>query len=517
MLYNIIVCCDKKYGIGKTNAIPWTNSYLGKLDIKYFYKTTTQDNSINNISGIVIMGSKTWFSIPKNNRPLKKRINIIISKKIKSILNLENTYVFSSIEESHKWIINQKEYKSITKWIIGGAQIYKEYLKRNWIKKIILTKLDKCYYCDVKFPEQMLSNFTVFSSISYSEKLLPMPYSIIKYKYDNKEENNFLKLLKNIMEHGYERPDRTNTGTISLFGNILKYTMHTHNISINGNVEESFTLPMLTTKHVWFRGIFEELMWFLNGQTDSKILENKGINIWKKNSSRKALDNLGLNYQEGENGPIYGKQWRNWNGIDQIKNIIKGLKKDPFSRRHILNSWNVSELDKMSVPPCHVIYQFYVNRGKDISDNLFQKDISDNLFQKDISDNLYLSCMMFQRSGDMFLGVPFNLTSVSLLTLLIATQVNMKPYQIIHTIGDAHIYGSKSDILYQAESNMDNKYIVHENSHIKQVYEQLLRNPYPFPRIRIINKINKIEDYKIEDLKLINYTSHKKIYGKMAV
>ncbi len=474
MSYKIIVCCDSKNGIGKNNGLPWSGTAEGSADMRHFVKTTQ--------NGIVCMGRNTWNSIPKANRPLKNRVNIVLSKSMEST-DEKDSYVFNSLEQCNTWLNEHPDYKNWqkhTRWVIGGEQIYKAYLQKNWINEIVMTKMNKDYKCDRFFLVQALRNF-----------MAPESYrGVYKYWYDNKEENQLLELMFKILVKGNKRSDRTGTGTISSFGNTLKYTMSYH------PNDHSFTLPMLTTKRMWFKGIFEELMWFLNGQTDSKILEAKGVNIWKGNSSREFLDSKGLIcYPEGENGPIYGKQWRDWNGIDQIANIVNGLKHDPFSRRHVLSAWNVSDLDKMSLVPCHVLYQFYVT---------------------EIKEELYLSCMLTQRSGDMFLGVPFNLTSVSLLTLLIATQADMKPHKIIHSIGDAHIYGSEIDFEMCMNAEKAQKSI-ESGSHVQQVLKQINRKSLPFPRVKVVNKKENIEDYKLEDLEVIDYVSYNKIQAKMAI
>lgn len=469
MSYKIIACCDIKYGIGKEGYLPWSNTEAGKIDMQHFVESTKNN--------IVCMGRKTWDSIPAKYKPLKNRINIIFSKTLKNTgsKTLEDTntkvYIFDSIDRCHNFLNSHEEYKKwkrYIRWIIGGKEIYTEYLKRNWVHEIVLTQIHNDYKCDIFLPN--FKKFKIYHSKPNLISLSKLPYiiTIMKYWYNNDEEYQYLNLLQNILDNGNKRPDRTGVGTISSFGHTLKYKLY-HN-----EQENSYVIPMLTTKRVWFKGVFEELMWFLNGQTDSKILESKGINIWKGNSSREFLDSRELKYPEGENGPIYGKQWRNWSGIDQIENIIEGLREDPFSRRHILSAWNVSDLDKMSLVPCHMTYMFYVT---------------------EIDGEKYLSCMMFQRSGDMFLGIPFNLTSMALLTLLIATQADMKPYELIHCIGDAHIY----------------------NNHIEQVTEQLKRKTYPFPRIKIIKKKEKIENYTLEDIILIDYICHNTIKGKMAV
>lgn len=271
-------------------------------------------------------------------------------------------------------------------------------------------------------------------------------------------EYAYLNSLREVLDKGELRKTR-NSETLSLFG--LKFDF---------NINERF--PLLTTKKMYWKGIVEELLWFINGKTNSKELENKGVNIWKGNSSREYLDSIGLeDYEEGECGPIYGFQWRHFNaeykgcnkdytgkGIDQLQNCIDLIKNDPTSRRIFMSGWNPIQLKEMCLPPCHVSYQFYVSDNK-------------------------LSCILYQRSGDMFLGVPFNIASVSLLVYIIANLTDKIPDKISLIIGDAHIY----------------------KEHIEQVKIQLKRIPYKFPTLKINNKHNRIEDYIMDDFELINY------------
>ena len=272
-------------------------------------------------------------------------------------------------------------------------------------------------------------------------------------------EHSYLNALKNILENGELRETR-NSKTLSLFG-----------VKIDIDISESY--PLITTKKMFTKGIIEELLWFISGNTNSKKLEEKGVNIWKGNSSRTYLDSIGLNhYKEGECGPCYSHQWRYFNapykncetdyngtGIDQLQNCIDLIKNNPSSRRIFMSAWNPCQLNEMVLPPCHISYQFYV------------------------SNDDKLSCILYQRSGDMFLGVPFNIASVSLLVYIIANITNKKPDKITLMIGDAHIY----------------------ENHIEQVKIQLNRNIYPFPQLIIKKKYENINDYKYEDFEIINY------------
>lgn len=285
----------------------------------------------------------------------------------------------------------------------------------------------------------------------------------------NMDETSYLGVLKNIMENGELRKTR-NSNTLTLFG-----------VKIEIDISEHY--PLLTTKKMFIKGIIEELLWFISGNTNSKKLEEKGVNIWKGNSSREYLDSIGLNhYEEGDCGPCYSHQWRHFNapykncnldyngiGIDQLQNCIDLIKNNPTSRRIFMSAWNPCQLNEMVLPPCHISYQFYV------------------------SNDDKLSCILYQRSGDMFLGVPFNIASVSLLVYIIANITNKKPGKIVLMIGDAHIY----------------------ENHIEQVKIQLSREIYQFPQLIIKNKYENINDYKYDDFEIINYKYHPIIKADM--
>ena len=287
------------------------------------------------------------------------------------------------------------------------------------------------------------------------------------------DENGYLNLLQTILKKGVKKQDRTGIGTLSVFGEQLKFSL------------ENDTLPIITTKKVFTKAIIYELLWFISGKTDSKILEENNVNIWKLNSSRDFLSKRGLeHYNEGDIGPMYGYQLRHFNakyidcnsnykckGIDQLKNIIHEIKNNPDSRRHIMTTFNPSTVNESVLYPCHGIsIQFYVNDNE-------------------------LSCMMTQRSSDTFLGLCFNITSYSLLTHMIAKICNLKAKALIINLGDTHIY----------------------LNHIEQVKEQLSRKPLPFPKLEIERNIIDIDDFNFSDFNIIGYKYHPAIKAPMAV
>lgn len=261
----------------------------------------------------------------------------------------------------------------------------------------------------------------------------------------------YLDLLDHVLKYGVRKEDRTGTGTLSVFGYQMRF-----------DLRQGF--PVLTTKKLHLRSIIHELLWFLKGETNIRYLHENKVTIWDEWAS-----------SEGELGPVYGYQWRNWNKpdgthIDQIKQVVHSIKTNPDSRRHIVSAWNVGELDKMALPPCHLLFQFYVANGE-------------------------LSCQMYQRSCDIFLGVPFNIASYSLLTMMMAQVTGLKPGDFVHTLGDAHIY----------------------LNHIDQVKLQLTREPYPLPEMKLNTKVTDILGFTYQDFELVNYQSHPHIKGDIAV
>jgi thymidylate synthase len=261
----------------------------------------------------------------------------------------------------------------------------------------------------------------------------------------------YLDLLARIRHEGLRKGDRTGTGALSLFGAQMRF-----------DLEDGF--PLLTTKKLHVKSIVHELLWFLQGSTNVLYLNEHGVSIWNQWADK-----------DGELGPVYGRQWRSWPApdgrhIDQIANVVQGLKRDPDSRRHIVSAWNVGELDKMALPPCHCLFQFYVAEGR-------------------------LSCQLYQRSADMFLGVPFNIASYALLTRMMAQVTRLKPGEFVHTFGDVHLY----------------------LNHLDQADEQLKRTPRALPRMEINPEITSLFDFAYEDFKLIGYDPHPAIRAEVAV
>lgn len=261
----------------------------------------------------------------------------------------------------------------------------------------------------------------------------------------------YLDLLSHVIEHGVEKRDRTGTGTISTFGYQMRF-----------DLSERF--PVMTTKKLHLRSIIHELLWFLSGSTNVKYLQENGVRIWNEWAD-----------PEGNLGPVYGYQWRSWPAadgrtIDQISSVVSSLKNNPDSRRHVVSAWNVGEIEKMALPPCHILFQFYVAGGR-------------------------ISCQLYQRSADIFLGVPFNIASYALLTLMMAQVTGYKPGEFIHTLGDAHIY----------------------LNHMDQVRMQLTREPRPLPVMTLNPEVNDILAFRYDDFTLTGYDPHPAIKGAISV
>ncbi len=261
----------------------------------------------------------------------------------------------------------------------------------------------------------------------------------------------YLNMMRHVMDNGTKKEDRTGTGTTSVFGHQMRF-----------DLQKGF--PLVTTKKCHMKSIIHELLWFLDGDTNTKYLTDNGVRIWNE----WADDN-------GDLGPVYGHQWRSWptqdgNTIDQISNVVERIKTDPDCRRLIVSAWNVGEIPKMALPPCHCFFQFYVADGK-------------------------LSCQLYQRSADIFLGVPFNIASYALLTMMMAQVCGLQPGDFVHTFGDAHLY----------------------SNHMEQVELQLSREPFPLPEMHLNPHVKSIFDFKFEDFELVGYEAHPHIKGKVAV
>ncbi|CAA6665602.1 unnamed protein product [Spirodela intermedia] len=457
------------------------------------------------------MGRKTWESIPVQNRPLPGRLNVVLTHSGSfDIATAENVIMCGSMNSALELLAASPYCLSIEKvFVIGGGQVLREALSAPGCEAIHLTDIEENIDCDVFIPRIDDSLFQPWHS-SFPRVENNIRYSFVTYvrvrssaadlhsvqngeaadgslkrdKFDierfsflpkmifeKHEEYEYLRLVGNIISNGIQKDDRTGTGTLSLFGCQMRF-----------NLRRSF--PLLTTKKVFWRGVVEELLWFISGSTNAKVLQEKGIHIWDGNASREYLDSIGLpEREEGDLGPIYGFQWRHFGaeyagmhadytakGFDQLFDVVYKIKNNPDDRRIILSAWNPSDLKLMALPPCHMFAQFYVSNGE-------------------------LSCQMYQRSADMGLGVPFNIASYSLLTCLIAHVCDLVPGDFVHVLGDAHIY----------------------STHVRPLQEQLQKQPKPFPVLKINPEKKEIDSFVAADLQLIGYDPHEKIEMKMAI
>jgi len=471
-MIKLIVAVDKNYGIGKNNSLPWNITE----DMKYFKEITL--GSGNN-SNVVIMGRNTWESIPKKFRPLSNRINIIISSTVK-LEYCEQAVVFKTLNEAYFYCFNKlKNINDI--FIIGGKRLYEESFRT--VQNLYITYIDHDYNCDIKLKDiagmgKLVTQHTLSTTCTKIKKNLNI--SFLKYVVNiNTEEFNYLKLLKDILEKKCSERITRNGKTFSSFGKQLKFDV-------------SSNFPLLTTKKMFLRGIIEELLFFIRGDTNSNLLSEKKVRIWEGNTTREFLDNRGLNnYKSGDMGPMYGWQWRHYGaeykgmeynydniGFDQLKEVIRLIKEDPTSRRIMMTTFNPVQLKESVLAPCHsLILQFYVDGGN-------------------------LSCHMYQRSADLFLGVPFNISSTTILLYIIAHVTNLKPKDVIISFGDVHIY----------------------EDHLEQSKQQIERYPYVFPKLEIkknidTNNINKMisfmENLDYSDFKLSEYKFYSRIKAKM--
>lgn len=495
-LITVVTTCKNKLAIGKNGNL----LFKLKDDMKFFKEITTY--SLNKHSllerNIVLMGRKTYFSIPQKCRPLSNRINLVLTRDIELIklspipsnLKLTKNLYYTDLLTFYKLY---KKYNPNV-FVIGGSDIYNLFMEKA--DKLYITHVQDLDGKDVKFangeePDTFINNFTSrYKLIGYSEKYIEtkqmLSYRMLYYNKTDKisDEYNYLNLMKKILDFGNTRVDRTGTGTVSLVGTQMRFDIS------NGN------LPLLTTKRVPLKAIIEELLFFCKGNTDTKILERKGVKIWSGNTTRKFLDNRGLShYPEGCMGPMYSWNWRHFGakyspsfsdstkcdmslvgGIDQLNNVLHLLKTDPFSRRIYISNLNPAESQNMCLEPCHTYIQFYV---------------------EEINDVKYLSGYFTMRSNDFFLANNFNVLSYQLLLYILALKCDMKPKELVYNAVDCHIY----------------------KNHIVQVNEQLSRTPRPFPHIKL-NESLKNKDWsemEFSDFELIAYFPYPSIKAPMAI
>lgn len=454
----IVAFTHKTFGIGKDGKLPWDIPE----DLANFAKVTRNKT--------VIFGKNTYLSIPEDKRPLKNRKNIVVSTS-----HRDNKLTVMNISDCEAYI---EANPSEEIFICGGEELYKHYAKKA--EYIYATIIEKEYDCDKYFK---ISNFDEFIIDTYSMQKV---YNGLKFRYITyrrssiiHQENIYLDLVKDVMNNGNYVLDRTNIGCYSVFGRQLRFDI-------------SKSIPLLTSKFVSWQLTIKELLFFLRGQTDTKLLEDQGVYIWSKNTTREFLDKQGLShYREKDMGKMYGFNWRHYNaeykgcddnydgkGYDQLENVLINLKKDPFSRRHVFTAFNPADASEGVLYCCHSCFvQLHVTE--------------DNNKQK------YLSIMMTQRSADTFLGLPYNIASYAILCHIIGKMCGYKPKELVISIGDCHIY----------------------SNHMEQCRIQLNKYLYPFPVIEISDSVKdkKFEDIVLDDFKMVGYLHNEKIQAEMAV
>mmetsp|Transcript_43206 Transcript_43206/g.122379 ORF Transcript_43206/g.122379 Transcript_43206/m.122379 type:complete len:471 (-) Transcript_43206:523-1935(-) len=470
------------------------------------------------------MGRNTWMSLPQRVRPLPGRLNVVVS----STLQAGNSSlpagveVVSSLDAALDLIESAYTTKVDQVFVIGGAALYASALDSSRVGTIYLTRIGREFECDTHMPEIDTKRFRLVSlSRTHAYQDIPFDHLVYEAVKDGDgdrtngyscngdadadagaatngvvgegassrgpkpasnggegmghEEYQYLRLINDIIRHGIPQSDRTGVGTLAKFGCQMRFSLR-----------EAF--PLLTTKRVFWKGVVEELLWFVRGDTNGNRLADKGVKIWQANGSRGFLDSRGLNsHEEHDLGPIYGFQWRHFGadykdmhtdytgeGVDQLAEVVRQIKADPTDRRIILTAWNPAALSRMALPPCHMMAQFLVDTSTSPHE---------------------LTCIMFQRSADMGLGVPFNIASYALLTRMMAQVCGIAAGELVHVLGNAHVY----------------------SSHIGPLQEQLARVPRPFPILKVNPAVKTIDDFVSGDFELIGYHPHEKIAMQLAV
>lgn len=491
----IVVAATPAWGIGKDGKLPW----ILPQDMARFRRITTQTQTADTMNA-VIMGKRTWRSIPREARPLSHRLNIVLSSDptVRESEGIPDTvFVLASLSEALSLIDDRFADVIESIMIIGGARLFNEALQHPRTECVHLTRVlsPEVSECDVFMSADHLHDY--YTSRVWAFKMdmgvrtqyvdmrrrpvcvtppvhdgdrgtgeasvAPAACSLAPLKSPKAgghEEMQYLALVREILTRGVRRDDRTGTGTLSVFGAQMRFSLR------------DGVLPLLTTKKVFWRGVAEELLWFISGSTDADVLRAKRVNIWDRNGSRAFLDARGLKHrEEGDLGPVYGFQWRHFGapysdrhadytgqGVDQLAAIIHTIRTNPTDRRMVMTAWDPSVIKDMALPPCHLLCQFYVADGE-------------------------LSCQMYQRSADMGLGVPFNIASYALLTRLVAQVCGLRAGDLVHSIGDAHVYCN----------------------HIAALETQLEREPRPFPTLRIDPSVADVDAFRYEHLRVEGY------------
>lgn len=453
--FSIIVACDAGGAIGRHGEFPWR--LPGELEC---VRQRTE-------GATVIMERRTWELLPGL---LPGRQSIVVGSNVSPQNgSAEGLACCTSLDHA----LSLEAHGNV--FVIGGARLFREALLHSRCTRVYLTRVMRRFNdCDAFFDTTTLQRLFV-QRCDWPESRTVHEEHGVHYQrllYERRHgEEQYLDLIREVLAHGVSRPDRTGVGTLSVFGRSMRFNLH-----------ESF--PLLTTKRVFWRGVVEELLWFVSGSTNAKVLQAKNVRIWDGNASRAFLDSVGLNErEEGDLGPVYGFQWRHFGaayqtmhddytgkGVDQLGNIVRALKENPTSRRILMSAWNPANLPQMALPPCHLLAQFYVSNGR-------------------------VSCQMYQRSADIGLGVPFNIASYALLTCMLAHVCDLEPGEFVHVLGDAHVY----------------------NNHVEPLREQIKRTPRPFPTLRIRTRRANVDHFQADDFELVGYKPMKSIKMEMAV
>ena len=479
-----IVAATRRGGIGLHGALPWRIP----VDTAFFRTVTLGERAEAAGPNAVVMGRATWESIPAKLRPLAGRTNVVLSRdaaRRRRVSLPRGVLVAGALDEALALLAARRPAVGDI-FVIGGASVYAEALRSPRCRAVYLTTIHAEVACDAFVPDIEALGFTrsraieahVHDGVALDMSLFercaaPPPPPRPPPPPPRHEEHQYLDLIRDVIENGGRRTDRTGTGTLSTFGATMRFSLR----------DETF--PLLTTKRTFFRGVAEELLWFISGDTDASTLRDKGIHIWDANGSREYLDRIGLTGRaEMDLGPVYGFQWRHYGatyagaradyrgqGVDQLANVIRTIKENPTDRRIVLSAWNPAALPEMALPPCHMFCQFYV--GADGA----------------------LSCQMYQRSADMGLGVPFNIASYALLTRLVAQVCGLAAGELVHVLGDAHVY----------------------QNHVAALKEQLEREPRAFPTLKINPAKTDIDDFTYADFTLEHYHPHPKLTMPIAV
>ena len=480
ILYNLIACVNKRGLLGQENDL-YANS---SKDLHYFSQVTKGHNLPK--QNILIMGYNTWLSLPK--KPLQDRYTIVVTKNHAHELN-DVCHVDSlkqAFTHAEKILHGFSEV-----FVIGGAMIYEQCVSQfsETLHKLYITEIDDdwpgndnskyFFYSHVLDSLELIkdriesANTRIYDpeTNEYIVKHLQLHFQVYQKKsLVNHDEYQYLHTLERVMNEGHDYESRNGTVT-SLFGTKMIFDLQ--------------RFPLLTTKKMGYKTILRELLWFIKGSTNNQVLKDNHVHIWDGNSSKEYLESRGLPYEQDDLGPIYGFQWRHFGadykdrytnyegqGVDQLSWLLQEIKQNPSSRRLILSAWNVQDLDKMALPPCHILSQFYVDQTLGT-----------------------LSCQLYQRSGDMFLGVPFNIASYSFLTCILAKLTGYKPGKLHHVIGDTHIY----------------------EEHTTSVLQQLKRVPKPFPTLTISDNLTDIDNITEDMFTIENYDCYSRLSAPMKV